>query len=242
MSVSIYETFLNKFATYKDYFVDIETLDPDSMSTYLMTYKILELPDKRTDSEEFKAYNYVLDQEQTINLINVRSITYNDMHESEEFHLDKINDAKQYAGWKKEGWGLFDEDDEIVKSFKKKYFLSHNGSRISPEEAYMLARLDIKDVPALHQLSIEELRDKWLQMVISFKQQAVDMLNAEMVECEQQNLVDDIEEIKVIIEMLGEIDDEAETALSTCDTMSQIMSYWPALLLPAPVFCNLAYE
>ena len=137
MSVSIYETFLLKFATYKDYFVDIETIDPDSGSTYLMTYKILELPDKRTDSEEFKVYNYILNQEQTINLINVRSITYSDMHENEEYHLEKINTAKQYAGWKREGWGMFDEDDEIVKSFKKKYFLSHNGSRISPEEAYL---------------------------------------------------------------------------------------------------------
>lgn len=237
-----FQSFITHFETYPNNFVEIEVHDQEKDITHQMIYKVTRTPDQLKPDSSIDVYNYITEQEESVLLDSIVSISWHGLDQPDEHHLSIIKKHREYDGWNREGWGLFEEDQELTDRFKEKYFLSHGGAKITAEQAYMLAKMNVKDLDGFYSLSVDVLKQKWLDMIISFKEKAVDMLNKEMIECEQQDLVDDIEEIKVILEMLSEIDQEADQELQKCDSIHTIMAYWPPLLLPAPVFSHLAYE
>ena len=85
-------------------------------------------------------------------------------------------------------------------------------------------------------VGIADLRSMWLKLISNKTDTAINTLIIEREEAVNDKDELTIEEIDVISGMLEELVKSTETTLSTFNDPTQIFSYWPALLLPAPQY------
>jgi len=136
--------------------------------------------------------------------------------------------------------GLIEKGTSKYKIFMKKRFLSYNVAGIPIENIFLMVILDCNNYEELIEASPEDLKPKWLKLISSYQQKAIDMLTLEKEECKLSGDIDDVEEIDVILQLLDDLTEEIEEELSPLNCIKDILSYWPPLLLPAPNFipCN----
>lgn len=237
---TLHDSFKNQFRTYIDKYVDITVKNHEDGLSYNKVYKVIK-PPAIIDSV-IHVHNYIDNHDEIIKLEDIECIEYVCMGETEQFHKDRISKLCDRAGWNRDNWGIVDVDDEVKNRFEELYFQSYCGARITPEEAYLLAKLDIPSMFQFDLMSVEDLKHKWNLLILDHKNHACNMLEQERRECYAKNETDDVQEIDVILSLLGGIDKEVESELISLNTKNEILNYWPPLLLPAPAYVQLKYE
>lgn len=127
------------------------------------------------------------------------------------------------------------------KSWKSCFYLPVKYYR--PLKLCKMLNMDLHDfliVPHDQQV-LELARKKWLDVIIYYKNQAVQDLEQDV------NTTDQISdtvlaEIEIVRKLLENVPEEAEKTLNSCDTINDVFATWPPLLLPSPTIAGWSQE
>lgn len=92
----------------------------------------------------------------------------------------------------------------------------------------IFAGIDINDLALL--------RAKWYDLIQIYKKKAIRQLQAELKDAKEENNTEDVEEINIILNIVHEIDKDVKNDLNSIDSYTNLVRYWPPILLPAPRF------
>ena len=76
-------------------------------------------------------------------------------------------------------------------------------------------------------------KDRWLNIIRIYRDDALAMLDGEEAEAKSENDSEALEEIEIIKQMLRDLPGDVD--LSSYSTLEDLITYWPPLLLPAPI-------
>lgn len=86
---------------------------------------------------------------------------------------------------------------------------------------------------------MSKVRDKLKEFIIIRSNEAKQLLDDEKKEAKKLNDLDSIFEIDTVLDIIKKEEDALDYNLSTRDTINDVLSFWPEILLPAPNYIKL---
>ena len=200
------------------------------------------------ECNELSINNCIFDKTETINISSIDHVTVytppsgDDTQDVEQWNERQIDTLKTLPGWDRSLWssdsGAIPED--ILDTYRLKYFSCCDmNCRIRPEEAFLLCKLEIDSIKSLKSIEIDSLKEKWKNLIHESKLKAEKVLQNEKDIAIKDKAFEDVEEIDIIFSLLDEVMSDVDENLSQIDNVNDVLSYWPPLLLPSPVFVQL---
>ena len=86
---------------------------------------------------------------------------------------------------------------------------------------------------------IDACKQKWINKIVTQIGHALENLEEEETTARREHDDEGIEEIVMIKELINNIPAQAEQELCDCNTLHEVIEYWPPLLLPKPHYAKL---
>jgi len=119
----------------------------------------------------------------------------------------------------------------IINQCRKDYLIDRQFFKDTKVLLRRVLRLD-----NLTDANLDAVKLRWIELIGMYMNHALTVLNEEEVKAVSENDADSIDEIKIIKQMLSDIPSKASDEFKQFNSLHQIISYWPGLLLPAPIF------
>ena len=158
-------------------------------------------------------------------------------------HLDKLKILPKYK-FKKNRIGVYGCFlshyylwNQCVEDNIPYTILEHDGYFINPMPDDVLENFtDVLKLDNLTDANLDAVKLRWIELIGMYMNHALTVLNEEEVKAASENDADSIDEIKIIKQMLSDIPAKASDEFKQFNSLHQVISYWPGLLLPAPIF------
>jgi predicted nuclease with TOPRIM domain len=106
------------------------------------------------------------------------------------------------------------------------------------ESIYLAIKLGYNNYDEILTADVDELKTKWLALINEHKNKAIEILTTEKTNSQNEGNTDDVEEIEVILSLLNDLTTEINDEMSSLSDRESILTYWPPLLLPAPIYLS----
>ena len=206
---------------------------------YEIPYK-LNKTSKVNTKGNISLYNCITSKTETINISTCRSvrIDFKDKENHIEYNKKYIKNFKEKSKSKGESKNI------PLMDF---YRIDENGALMSFDLLQLLRLFNCKSISEVDGIDIEYIRDQWIQLIHEHLEAAKLELNntntrylAEIEKHspdspEYMSWTEDLEEIKVIFDILDEVVDESREEVSSSTSWQDVINYWPAILLPKTI-------
>lgn len=198
------------------------------------------LPFKVTSTDDVHDHYVML-----IDLIDgvQHQINYNDILSVEVRESEKndpvilkgmIDQMKEQGGWYQHNFCDMDSTPNIKDHYRSRYFHSHEGGKVSAEQAYVMVKMKVDTLQELYDMDIMDFKRRWISFMEEYRADAAVTLTIDRDEAHQDGNEEEAEEIEVILEMLSETQDEYISLVEDVETKNDVLKCWPPMLLPFP--------
>lgn len=198
------------------------------------------LPFKITSTDDIHEHHAVLtdlvdDKRHEIEYHDILSIEVREAEKNDPVTLEgMVEQMKNLGGWFQHNFCKIDSDPNINEKFRSKYFHSHQGGKVSPEQAYVMVKMKVETLQELYDMDLLEFKRRWVAFMEEYRIRAVNTLVMDRDEAHEEGDEDEAEEIEIILEMLNDIQDEYLSLVEDLETKNDVLKCWPPMLLPFP--------
>jgi hypothetical protein len=203
----------------------------ENNDTYIQPFEVLE----KTSNNTFKVKQIYDNSTVTKDISAICQISIQSEERTQKLvddvlNIDNLLDEPAYQ--------MIEKGTDDYNTFQEKKFLSSNGIVVPMESIYLAIKLGYNNYDEILTADVDELKTKWLALINEHKNKAIEILTTEKTNSQNEGNTDDVEEIEVILSLLNDLTTEINDEMSSLSDRESILTYWPPLLLPAPIYLS----